>query len=86
MTQAEIYSVTDNSAHLQGRRHTLNVACGPVKDRVERSGGDTGSQDGEKGNKSILHFVGMRVDEMDESENVNLCENGDEKAKQMVDW
>jgi hypothetical protein len=70
MTQAEIYSVRENRAHSQG--HTLNIACGPVKDRVERSGGDTGSQDGEKGDKSRLHFVVMRVDEIDESENVNL--------------
>jgi hypothetical protein len=64
MTHAEIYSARDHRAHSQG--HTLNVACGPVKDRVERSGGDTGGQDGEEGNQSRLHFVVMRVDEIDE--------------------
>jgi hypothetical protein len=68
---------------VHSQEHTLNFACGPVDKQVERSGADTGGEDGEKGNKSGLHFVVVKVDE---SENVKLLSEGDSKAREMVDW
>jgi hypothetical protein len=73
--------VRNNRVHSQ--EHTPDFACGPVDKLVERSSAGTGGDDGEKGSKSGLHFVVVRVDE---SENVKLLSEGDSKAREMVDW
>ncbi|KAJ7712926.1 hypothetical protein B0H14DRAFT_2645053 [Mycena olivaceomarginata] len=73
-------------SQLQGRRDillTLHVA----RSKIELNGAveTPAAKTARKGDKSRLHFVVMRVDEIDESENVNLFCNSGEKASEMVD-